>query len=433
MDSNIVARSVENGRSLAESGGLGIPYEITVRTGRTDEDSKRVCERFALQAIARELMPGERVAGCCRYVAPHRDTVDVMYNDGEGRAHLSGVMLCDSVWMCPVCASRRAMAAREELMTVVNSPYVPMMVTFTLRHNLGETLEAVLGRLRRSFQDMLSGRIGMSLREKYAIVGSVTGLEVTYGDHGWHPHLHVIYLLAGDGGRWLYDEVNDCEVLVPSERRSFEVVVGGLMSVDFLRRWCALVARQGGYASYAGVDVTVGDTWVADYVAKYGRQPKGRPERRWGLADELAHTVRKVGRDGGLGPWQLLQLAGDGDSSSGRLFVEYAATMKGRRKLRWSKGLRALLGLQVVERGMDDLTVEDDAVARVLARLTRDQWRVVARLGVQGALLDVAVKSGGDAGVVGAYLQSLSGWPSNAVEIEDSPGVRDALFWSLGS
>ncbi len=414
---------------------LGIHYEITVRTGA--DDAATVCERFRLQSVARSLLPGERVAGCMRYVAPYRDRVEVRYNEGERRSHFSGLLLCDSVWVCPVCASRRAMAARDELRVAVGSGFVPFLATFTLSHRRGEPLADVLDRVKRSFQDLLSGRAGMGLREKYGVVGSIAATEVTYGENGWHPHLHVIYLLRGPAERgewWLYDALNRCEYRVPRELKAFEHVVADSLQFDLLSRWSGLVAKNGGYANGNGVDVRSGDGWVADYVSKYGRLPhETRGRDKWGVVEEVAFSVRKRGRDGNAGPWELLERAGAGDVDAAARFQEYAAVFKGRRRLRWSKGLRQLLGLSVDEPTMVDLVDVDDAVSVVLASLNRDQWRVVMANDARGALLEVAAS--GDMGRVGAFLLSLRGWAevNGPVSIQDGPGVRDSLFWCPGT
>ena len=61
-------------------------------------------ERYAMQSVAKDLLPNERVKICLRHVAG--DNVEVRKHLKTEKAFYSGLMVCGSVWMCPVCASK---------------------------------------------------------------------------------------------------------------------------------------------------------------------------------------------------------------------------------------------------------------------------------------------------------------------------------------
>jgi hypothetical protein len=69
--------------------------------------------RWQLQREARALLPNERVAFCMRRVRATK--VDVLYSPDHQSAHYGGLMVCGSVWLCPLCAAKIAERRRIEL------------------------------------------------------------------------------------------------------------------------------------------------------------------------------------------------------------------------------------------------------------------------------------------------------------------------------
>ena len=89
-----------------------------------------------------------------------------------------------------------------------------------------------------------------------------------------------------------------------------------------------------------------------------GAADAGNYVAKWGAAEELALGERKKGRLGRT-PFQLLQdYAEGGDANAGALFTEFAKVFKGRRQLVWSRGLKALAG---IEEKSDERIAEEDA------------------------------------------------------------------------
>lgn len=323
--------------------------------------------RFALQGEARVLLPGERVAQCARRVIPGAGFVEV--RGVPGSAYFQNLVRCGSVWHDPVCASKITEARRVELSAALATPYIYVaLLTLTLRHSPADRLDKLLFVLVDGCsRGLLAGRFWDDLKAEYGILGTVRALETTHGLNGWHPHTHYLIVFG-----WRQDASSLAA-----------------LRAEFSKRWLHVLARRGFDASWDfGVDLQDGDSKVAEYVAKFGREPVSPS---WSIEHELAKAPVKRAAAGGRSPFQLLADSFAGDEVAGRLFVEYAHVFKGRCQLKYSKGLRALLGLGD-EKSDDALTGEDDPEGDLLARLTRAQWKRVLGNDCRGELLDAASK-----------------------------------------
>lgn len=359
------------------SGYLGIYAKFA--SGSDDWTARR----FALQAAARVLLPAHRVCDCCRKPVPGASAVELWYSDKVQAAHYKQLQTCGAVWVCPVCAARITERRRVELQRAIdNGVYRPVLVTLTVRHAVGDALVALLDGLLDAYRVFVRGRAYQSAKREYGIVGTVRALEVTCGDNGWHPHLHLLVFMRS----------GDTEAFAEWAKS----------------RWLHSVSVAGLDATWEhGADVKDAWAWVAQYVAKWGREPK------WGVDRELTKGHAKSGRVGGRSPNQLLSDYIDGDFEAGRLWLEYVAAFRGKSQLRWSKGLRDVLGLGA-EVSDEQLAREtDENQSRLLASITLDQWRVVLACNAVGDVLAVAQQDNELA--LWEFLESLPGMPAGAV------------------
>lgn len=100
--------------------------------------------------------------------------------------HVSGISHCGSVF-CPSCGpSIRAHRSRE-LVELCRLVPVVRMLTFTIRHQRGESLGDLMDILEKAIRDFWS-----NTRKSFLPVGKVRAYECTYGVNGWHPHFHVL-------------------------------------------------------------------------------------------------------------------------------------------------------------------------------------------------------------------------------------------------
>jgi hypothetical protein len=347
--------------------------ELGTATPETGEKrGASLVRRFMLQSAARELLPRERVATCLRI--PRQTNVEVWRTEqaGGGTAHYGGLCVCGSVWQCPVCAAKISERRRVELsegikrwaegQTEDGSAGGVLLVTFTLRHKHSDDLRGLVTTLTEAFKQFQAGAVWVGMKKRYGIVGTVRAFEATHGRNGWHPHLHVlIFLRAG--------------------------VSIGKITNDIKHRWLGIVERLGGSATWEhGVDVRAAERDVADYVAKYGKEPN------WTAAHEVAKAVTKRGKQGGRTPMELLHdYATAGDERAGQLWRLYSITMTGRNQMTWSRKLRDLLGLKV-EKTDEELANEHEEKAVLWARLTLHQWRTIVGNDMRAELLLVVAK-----------------------------------------
>jgi hypothetical protein len=279
------------------------------------------------------------------------------------------------VWQCPVCAAKVAEVRRDELRQGVEAAVAGggavLHLTYTVRHQRGDQLAALLGAFSTAYSRMVGHRTYRKLISKtYAIMGAVRAQEVTHGENGWHPHYHVLLFLS--------------RPLSQSQLAALETEIRAL--------WASSAGRQGLDMNRAGFALRASSLAASGYVAK------------WGVEEEMAKSHLKTGRNGSRSPWGLLRASADGDVRAGYLWREYATVFKGKRQLVWSAGLRALLGLED-ERSDGDIAADKPADAKHLGWVMFSDWMLVLRWGLRGHLLNLA--AGGDWAVCADFLEGL--------------------------
>jgi hypothetical protein len=316
-------------------------------------------ERYALKSVVNRLLPTSRTSKCSRWRVPQVD-LQIHRSNEHGKAFYSGLQVCASVWACPVCAAKISERRRAELVTAValakSMGWHVKLLTLTVPHGMGDDLPTLLDQIRKAWRRTSSTRAGDKLRKLLGIRGTVRGLEVTHGQNGFHPHLHVLLFMDRDA----------------TNHR-----VQGL----FAPLWQDACVKSGLPCPSDAHGCRVDDgTHAAAYASK------------WGLESELTKSHTKQGRNGSKTPWDFLRAVlgrSEGWEQDCHLFRTYAAAFKGQRQLYWSNGLRALLALG------DDATDEEIAAyqddnALVLANLTDDHWRAILRTRSETAVLDMA-------------------------------------------
>jgi hypothetical protein len=357
---------------IGKSGYVWIPRGAKIETFSPEDLTvfKRAL-RWQRKRAAEVLLPGERVEKC--YTIRIKSQVEVLYTPKIKRAHYGGLMICGSVWMCPVCAAKITERRRMYLENATSKEFSTFMVTITLQHGMKDKLKNLMDDLSAAWGKVTSGRGWQDIKQKYQLVGSLTGREVTDGFvFGWHPHLHVLYYSRLPLAQI---DTDDIRYLISD-------------------RFGLAIAKVGRYAHpLHGVNVIKGDDVMSLYLAKVGLEAeKGNT---WNLNSEITKAPAKGGRIVGdnVTPFQHLDLYMCGDVRSGKRFIEYAKTMKGRKQLVPSRGLWELIGVEA-EATDQELAEAQDQESRNLSMLSEDNWREVLKHGKRGALLEVA--SSGD-------------------------------------
>lgn len=346
-----------------EAKALACGFQVDEKTGEilnAPEDPKRHrAQRFALKSVVNRLLPTSRTSKCCRWRVP-KQALQVHRSIEHGKAFYSGLIVCASVWACPVCAAKISERRRAELVTAValaKSMGVHVkLLTLTVPHGLGDDLPTLLVQIRNAWRRTTTGRAGKDFRKLLGIKGTIRALEVTHGQNGFHPHLHVLLFLEQDA-------TNGC--------------VQGL----FTPIWQDACTKAGLPRPSDAHGCRVDDgSKAAAYASK------------WGLESEMTKSHTKQGRNGSRTPWDFLRAfleRSEGWEQSAHLFRTYAAAFKGQRQLYWSNGLRALLALGEEATDEEVAAVQEDN-AHMLAELTDDQWRAILRTKSETIVLDMA-------------------------------------------
>jgi hypothetical protein len=387
------------------------PLGICARNSSSREEPKpkdiAVKARFKLQRAAQKLLPYERIADCLRKPIPDANFVIGCFNPDSESSGFKNLQTCDS-YSCPVCANKRAEQDRRKLSVAMAQAQAKglhvIMVTFTLSHLVCSTLSATRKGLAQSYDAVFSGGWYQNLKDEYGIKGKIKAWESNYGRNGWHPHIHMLMFLEYE--------------LSPEQIAGFKKFVS--------KRYMKALDRRGFHASFQhGVDVRTAESDIADYIAKFGREPQNKT---WGADSEIARIPAKKAALDGLTPFQLLAAA-DGDTDELRhlsvihegatddelksiaaaLYVEYFKAMKRNPRIVWSDGLKEFLelddALAELDKNAPDIHAADEWFYMIPVG---DEWRKVTGRwntpDLRGELLTVT--RSGDKVLVHAWLLS---------------------------
>ncbi|WP_205353191.1 hypothetical protein, partial [Janibacter anophelis] len=196
-----------------------------------------------------------------------------------------------------------------------------------------ESLRSLLERQKRAYKRFFENSKVVARMKVLGVEHKIKAFEVTYGQNGWHPHNHVLLLTN--------HELRDFQ-----EERE-----------ELSKLWIQCCVKSGLNAPSMehGLDIRDG-TYAEKYVSK------------WGLEHEMTKGHVKQGRNGSLTPFDLLQYSMVDASMNGRtlgsLYQEYGIATKGARQLVWSRGLKALLGVE--EKSDEELAEETEKQAITL-------------------------------------------------------------------
>ena len=253
--------------------------------------------------IVRRTYERARKCGVCR-----RTAAELVVLDGGALrgARWSGMVTCQSIHACPVCALRIRTKRASQVRAAVeegrrqNPKHRWRMLTVTIRHDSGLPLKPlrrlVMGAWRRARQRGTVQRVW-----KAKVRGSVRAVEVTHGGNGWHPHLHLLVLTEG----WTGAELAALESAWTDAVRA----ESARLNLSFSR-----VEPQRGIAlRWSSVRATEKEIDRSGYLAKLG----------WEM----------TGAGKGEPQWRIATRAAQGDRRAAELWAEYVEAMAGVRAI----------------------------------------------------------------------------------------------------
>ena len=391
----------ERGRraGAAAGGALG-----TITKSPAASAMARRVERFALQSVARDILPKSRTAFCLRSRIKGGEGVGVWRSTQHQTAHYSGLIVCGSVWTCPVCAAKISERRRLELQAAIaqhrESGGDAYLLTLTTPHGRRDDLAQLLAMQAKALASFTAQRAVKAVFAEMGEIGRVRAFEVTHGrkgtNNGWHPHYHFLQFAKGGA---------DAAQLMDWRTRLY-------------LEWAKCCERAGlGTPSFQhGLDLQDGSK-ADKYLSK------------WGLECEMTKGHIKQAKAGGETPFDLLRavLADKSDRQAAALFSEFGRVFKGKRQLSWSRGLRARFDL-AEEKTDEELSREQSEDAELLGLISVDEWRDVLRVQARGVVLELAAAGGWSA--VARFLWFIRG-AAQGVAI-DAAMVQEARVLILG-
>ncbi len=352
-------KTLLNSSKLSNSAPLGNITKLQSKKSQKNGYNAVIArvERFSLQNISCDILAKKkRVHNCLKLRISKEKGVTVFYNKKRQKAQYGNLQTCGSVWDCPICASRITEGRRQELKKAMDtwkeqgkSVY---LVTFTNRHHFGDNLKDLLDGQKKAFVKFWQQRKVKETLKLLGYRGRITATEVTHGSNGWHPHYHMLFFFDGD--------INQ------SALQSF-------LAVEWQKSCVKVKLKKPTLKN--GVDVRNG-SYASKYVAKFGIDDKDGLLGKWGLDYEMTKGHVKKGRDEGLTPFDFLRLANE-DKKYKRLFREYSDAFYRKQQLVWSKGLKALLGVET--KSDDDLASETDKEAVQVDEIALQVWVLIKK------------------------------------------------------
>jgi hypothetical protein len=229
-----------------------------------------------------------------------------------------------------------------------------VLVTLTMRHHLGQALKECWNAATTAWNRVTGGRRWLKIKDRYEVLAWNRVVEVTYGENGWHCHLHVIMVLDG---------LRSLESCRPLGEAIWVNWAKGLASKGF----DALRDTVDGKSLGLDIRVVNDAAELAGYLTK-------------SLALEVTHGHAKEGRRCGRTPFQIYaDHRATGDMADLALWREWEQSSRGRRQMTWSQGFREMAGLAEKEATDEELAAEEVGGGEDLVQLPAETWRAVRR------------------------------------------------------
>ena len=323
---------------------------------------------------------------------------DIYKSKEHGKAHYGGLMRCANSRTCPVCAATISERKGNELRLAANQCEALglkfSLLTFTVPHSKGDSLIELKKKIGDALSNFWRGGPSTRFKKKYGIVGNIRSFEVRYGEHGWHPHFHIIVVSKHELPATRKDPKTSKPLDVEHQSDEWNKILG---------MWQSAAARAGlNTPNKFGMDLQNG-TQAGEYITKYGSDDEILKTKKgkgltWDMADEMTKGHVKLSKnrdDESLSPFDILSLSGNAKTESERkrytmLFREWAKASERLTMLKWSRGLRAIFGMSEKEKSDEQVLAEQEDKADLLCHVSSKQWQYIVTKGLRVKLLELA-------------------------------------------
>lgn len=277
-------------------------------------------------------------------------SVSIGYANGE--ISWLGTYKCGSPRFCPICGAAIALKNQEEiekgLRKAISKGFSCLLLTYTIPHIKTQSALELVEKFTHARE--IAGKGGDISRFKKTIgyVGNIVRQEETYGENGWHPHIHEIFIVdhfMSDGEidkinakmkqKWT-DACNKVGLIPENRTKSFEEHGFDSQKLHTPKQIADYIAKIGWRDTSAE---------FKDKAKTAVLQESG--SRISGMAFEVAaHNAKAPRGSEGRTPWEILEGFADGHPGDIKLWMEYLEAFFGKALVRWSPQLKALLGIR---------------------------------------------------------------------------------------
>ena len=294
---------------------------------------------------------------------------------------------CDNVHVCPSCSSRVLSARADEIEQMQelahNRVYELVMFTFTMPHSKRDMLKDLIKQLNsaysyinrhRAYKEILES-LGNHLKSSdgQKCCGKIKSIEIMYGAHGWHPHIHLVVIVD-----------KDAPVLQYKEEIS-ELWLKALQSVGVAKSSrSAEDVRKHGFTITKNPDPRyVAKEMSANIGGSNGSKKLASAKKSSDIAKEMTGQNNKTGRaDGSITPFDILlkQIENLNDMKKFNkyllLWIEYVCATFQLKKITWSPGLKAFFG---IGEKSDEEILDEENGGNVTAGLTTGLYSAIRK------------------------------------------------------
>lgn len=312
-------------------------------------------ERYACQSVARKAIPNERVSMCLRRI--NGSYVKVLKHKKTKKAFYDGLLVCGSVWACPVCAAKISERRKKEIKQAFDTHKKNggniAMLTLTFSHKKTDRLKDTIQNFGKATTKFMSGKAFNNIRLEMDLIGRIRVFEVTYGSNGFHPHLHIALF---------YNNQIDLQKIKQKMYALWE-------------KACEKFEIKTSFKH--GMDLQGADE-AESYLSKHGN---------WSLEQELSKSHIKKAKKDSMTPFDFLRkYLETEDEKLLELFREYMECFKGKRQIQWSQGLKKMFVLE--EKTDEELAKEKTEESDSLGQLDYADWKQILKLEQRSLFLD---------------------------------------------
>jgi hypothetical protein len=369
---------------------LSIDYKKNVLTGWILQNAIRdtICKPF-YDFKKKETPP--RIFFCSRFPVdiPQSKNIEVHKNLENRKAYYKNLMVCGSVWSCPICSLRISTQRVKKLQAAIKywqellSCHRVLFVTSTIPHTINQSLHQVRSsfmsaRRRMREQKILKRTPGFmsfnEICENFGLVGSVSGMETTYGKNGWHYHSHEIFFLSWELSSEAIEKLR--ELMVIAWKRALVSEKVAIKNDD------AFFKRS------IDIELVSSGSDIASYISKTGGG--------WTASHEVAKSQVKKGRMGSMSIFDLARGIAQAQDKQKcqKLIREFSKEMFGKRQLFFSKGMASLLHYD------EDEELEDgEGLSELLGIINQIDWQIIRKKELRGEFLQICETSGFDSAI----------------------------------